>query len=133
MVNEIDIKTKKTATNNLTISYTFNSSDKFKKSITISIIECQMNIIKNIENSIRELNLLPKSKFNLEKINGFNVSLLYEKYKIIEFLGNLEPITQYNDFKKIKAIKKECVKNDDAKFVLITSALIDILFEEKTN
>ena len=116
-------------TGNLSIHYVFDTSEKFKKSISVSMIECQMNVIKKLYNQISKLCMLDKTQSNLDKIHALQISLLYEKHKIIEYLGNIEPITLFKDFKKIRAIKQQCSKIHDHKFVLITSALIDILFE----
>lgn len=93
------------------------------------MIECQMNTIKNIQNEIYKLGVLSNTQCNLDKIRALKISLLYEKHKIIEYLGNLAPITLYSDAKKINAIRKDCSNIHDDKFKLITSALIDILFE----
>lgn len=113
--------------------YVFNNTSKFKESITFEMIESQMNLIKSIINEEGKMELLIKNKLNLDTIDVLKSIILNAKYKLIEYLGNINPSTKKSDINKLKQIKIDCLSINDQKFITITSALIDILLESTNN
>ena len=113
--------------------YKFKNTEKFKKSISVEMIRCQMNLIKNMLDEQYEIELLPKNKLNLGKTEAFEIIILNAKYKLIEYLGNINPSSKKFDIIKLKKIRKKCLAINDIRFTAITTALIDILLESAHN
>jgi hypothetical protein len=113
--------------------YKFNNTAKFKESITFEMIQCQMNLIKGMLDEQYRIEILPKNKLNLGETNAFKTIILNAKYKLIEYLGNINPSSKKSDIKKLKDIRIDCLYMNDEKFTTITTALIDILLESTHN
>lgn len=113
--------------------YKFKNTVKFKKSISVEMICCQMNLIKNMLDEYQKTELLPNNELNLGKNEAFEIIILNAKYKLIEYLGNINPSGKKFDIIKLKKIRKKCLAINDIKFTAITTALIDILLESEHN
>ena len=105
----------------------------YKESITYDMIYCQMNLIESMLEEKNKIELIPEyNQEKIIKINAFKTLLTNAKYKLIEYLGNINQSIKKTDINKLKNIKKQCVKindSNDPKFTIITTALIDILLE----
>jgi len=113
--------------------YVFNNTEKFKESISFEMIQCQMNLIKGMLDEQYQIGILPKNKLNLGTIDAFKTIILNAKYKLIEYLGNINPSSKKSDINKLKDIRTDCLYMNDEKFTTITTALIDILLESTHN